>query len=103
MLELLKKSILAFLCITMGACVKTPPKSPEHESLKILALLKELDSFYKEDRFYLTRVLYPQKQWTIVWIGMNTTGRYFNPTEKNIREYIQEKLAELKRKRRKIR
>ncbi len=98
MVRLLQKSVLVLLCLTMGACVKTPPKNPEQESSKILALLKELDSFYKEDRFYIARVLYPQQQWTAVWIGINTTGRQFDPTEKNVGEYSQEKLAELKRK-----
>jgi hypothetical protein len=78
--------------------MKTLPINTEQETTAIFTLLKELDSFYKEDRFLIRKVLYPQEEWTVAWLGAHTTVKQFVPTDDNIRELIKGKSALLKSK-----
>ncbi len=91
MARCVKTGILIFLCMTAGTCMKTLSIDSEREKASVLSLLKELDSFYKEDGFIVQRVLFPNEEWTATWLGVKSPDRVFDPTDANIRSLMKKK------------
>ncbi|MBN2536633.1 MAG: hypothetical protein JXB88_27370 [Spirochaetales bacterium] len=70
----------------------------DQETMAILTLLKEADSFYKRDGFIIHRALFPQPEWVVNWLGIPAPGIKFEPTENNIKELTKKKLNDLEAK-----
>jgi hypothetical protein len=78
--------------------MKTLSINTEQEKTAILNLLKEMDSFYKEDRFIIQRSVFAKPEWIVMWLEINSPHTRFEPTDKNVMELTKRKLTDLEAK-----
>lgn len=83
--------------IVIFGCKKALPINVEQEKELVFETLQKLDNWYLKDHYLIVRILFPEPEWTFVWLTNNVLeSRNIGTTDAEIKEQVRKKVDELK-------